>query len=34
MEITKKKTLKIVASSMLETVWAIGVGSIVGQLTT
>ena len=34
MEKTKEKTPKIVSSSILETVWAIGVGSITGQLVT
>lgn len=30
----KTKTLKVVIDSILETSWAIGVGSIVGQLAT
>jgi len=34
MEKTKEKTPKIVSSSILETGWAIGVGSITGQLVT
>ena len=34
MEKIKEKTPKIVSSSILETVWAIGVGSITGQLVT
>jgi len=34
MKDTKEKTLKLVTSSILETAWAIGVGSIVGQLAT
>jgi len=34
MKKTKEKTPHIVTSSILETGWAIGVGSIVGQLAT
>lgn len=34
MKKTKEKTPKVVTSSILETSWAIGVGSIIGQLAT
>jgi len=34
MKKAKEKTPKIVSSSILETGWAIGVGSITGQLVT